>query len=327
MKKNYLFNFIYVLLSSIFLKIFNKSLKNTTNALVNLYSLDNGKSLAFFHTILKTKRLKNMNHNGTYYKNHKPLVLAEEIRDKGYAKLPQNLNTNQVNELVSLAKTLKCFNGKKFDLFDEKNITTTRYNFDSNDLINQSSVQKLVMDEYLIDVAREYFDSEPIFDLPVMWWSTPFGNGPSSDAAQLYHYDLERVKWLKIFFYLTDVNDNNGPHRYIEKSHKIDSKPIDLISRGYQRISDNEMKKYYDIDSFKVIKGIKGSAFAADTLFWHKGTELIKGNRLVLELNYASSLLGTNPSKLCVKTPTDSFKSFSKKYSFYTKNISFEQFY
>ena len=129
---------------------------------------------------------------------------------------------------------------------------------------------------------------------------------------------------MKIFFYLTDVNDFNGPHRYIEKSHKIDSKPIDLISRGYQRISDYEMKKYYNIDSFKVIKGIKGSAFAADTLCWHKGTELIKGNRLVLELNYASSLLGTNPRKLSVKTPTDSFKSFSKKYSFYTKNINFE---
>ena len=79
------------------------------------------------------------------------------------------------------------------------------------------------MDEYLIDVAREYFDSEPIFDIPVMWWSN-FGNVPSSEAAQLYHYDLERVKWLKIFFYLTDVNDYNGS-ACIYKNTYIKPKP------------------------------------------------------------------------------------------------------
>ena len=290
MKKNYFFNLIYVLFSIVNLKFFKKSLNNTSNALVNMYSKDNGKSLVFFHNILKTKRVKSRNIENTIYKNHDPLILAEEIRENGYAKLPQNLKTNHVNELVNLATTLKCFNGQKFDLFDENNIKTTRYNFISNDLINQSFIQQLVMDEYLIDVAREYFDSEPIFDIPVMWWSTPFGNVPSSEAAQLYHYDLERVKWLKIFFYLTDVNDYNGPHMYIQKSHIINSKPIELLSRGYQRISDDEIKNYYNKESIKVIKGLKGSAFAADTLCWHKGTKLIKGNRLVLELNYASSL-------------------------------------
>ena len=327
MKKNYIVNFIYVSLSCVYLKIFRKSLKNTNNALVNLYSIDNGKTLIFFHNTLKTKRLKKTKISNTIYENHKPLISAEELNEKGYAKLSQNLNTNHVNELVKLATTLKCFNGEKFVLFDEKSITNTRYNFDSNDLINQSSIQQLIMDEYLIDIAREYFDSEPIFDIPVMWWSTPFGNVPSSNAAQLYHYDLERVKWLKIFFYLTDVNDSNGPHQYIEKSHKVNSKPIELLSKGYKRISDDEIGNYYNIDSFKVIKGLKGSAFAADTLCWHKGTKLIKGNRLVLELNYASSLLGTNHEKLKVKTPTDSFKLFCKKNSFYTKNFKFEKLY
>ena len=326
MKKNYVLNLIYVLFSCVYLKIFKKSLKNTNNTLINLYSKDNGKTLIFFHNIMKTKKVKKTKISSLIYEKNKPLISNEELVEKGYAKLSQNLKANHVKELIKVAKTLKCYNGEKFVFFDEKNITSTRYNYDSNDLVNQSFIQKLIMDEYLIDIAREYFNSEPIFDMPAMWWSTPLGKGPSSQAAQLYHYDLDRVKWLKIFFYLTDVNDFNGPHQYIEKSHKINSKPLELLSKGYERISDDEIKNHYSIDSFKVIKGLMGSAFAADTLCWHKGAKLTEGNRLVLEMNYASSLLGTYSENLKVKNPTDSFKSFCKTNSTYTKNIKFEEF-
>ena len=177
------------------------------------------------------------------------------------------------------------------------------------------------MDEVIIDVARQYFQSEPIFDMPAMWWSTPFGNGPSSEAAQLYHFDLDRVKWLKIFIYLTDVDDYNGPHYYIEKTHKINSKPKELLSRGYVRIKDEEMKNYFNENDFKVIKGPKGSAFAADTLCWHKGKNLTKGCRLVLELNYTSSLFGINTTKLKVDKGSEKFIKFCIENPTYSKNI------
>ena len=315
--------YLYSLLSVFIFKITRKSLGRTNNALINLYSIDNGLSLNYFHNLLKSEKKKTTEISNTIYNKNKPLISALELNEKGYAKLSQNLKINHVEDLVKIAKILKCFNGEKFVFFDEKNITTTRYDFDSNDLVNQSFIQKLIMDEYLINIAREYFDSEPVFDLPAMWWSTPFGEGPSSNAAQLYHYDLDRVKWLKIFFYLTDVNDFNGPHQYIEKSHKINSKPLELLSRGYQRISDDEIKNYYKIDSFKVIKGKKGSAFAADTLCWHKGKQLTKGNRLVLELNYTSSLFGINLNKLKVSNSNQNFIDFCKTNTSYSKNISF----
>ena len=317
----YFFNYAYVLLSALFFKINRRSLKKTNNALINLYSKDNGVSLLFFHNIMKTKRVKKTKISSTIYENDKPLISAEELDEKGYAKFSQKLKANHVKELVKVAKTLKCYNGEKFVFFDEKKITNTRYNFDSNDLVNQSFIQKLIMDEYLIDIAREYFNSEPIFDMPAMWWSTPFGEGPSTEAAQLYHFDLDRVKWLKIFFYVTDVDDFNGPHHYIEKTHKINSKPIELLSRGYQRISDDEIKNYYSSDSFKIIKGKEGSAFAADTLCWHKGKDLTKGNRLVLELNYTSSLFVKKGSKLKVKKENKNFVNFCYENPTYSKNI------
>tara|TARA_B110000003_G_C16651578_1_gene534402 strand:+ start:1104 stop:2066 length:963 start_codon:yes stop_codon:yes gene_type:complete len=318
MKK--IINYIYITISLIIFKITNRSLNKTNVALISLYSIDNGYSLNLFHSLLKIKKKNTKKPTSLIYKKNQ-LVSNDELKENGYCKFSEILNSDNINELIKTAKKLKSFDGNSFVYFDEKKLNNTRYNFDKNELINQSSIQKLIMDEAIIDIARQYFESEPIFDMPAMWWSTPFGDGPSSEAAQLYHFDLDRVKWLKIFFYLTDVNDFNGPHFYIEKTHKINSKPKELLSRGYVRISDDEMKNYFDDNNFKVIKGSKGLAFAADTLCWHKGKNLTKGSRLVLELNYTSSLFGINTSKLKLNKENNSFTKFCSEHPIYSKNI------
>lgn len=323
MKK--LFNSLYVFASLILFKLTNKSLSKTNIALINLYSIDNGFSLNFFNNLIKFKKKQTTNPLYFIYENNKTLVSNQELKEKGYCKLSQNLNAEILNDLNGIARKLKSFDGNNFVFFDEKKISSTRYFFDKNELINQSSIQKFIMDESIIDIARQYFDSEPIFDFPAMWWSTPFGDEASSEAAQLYHYDLDRVKWLKIFFYLTDVDDYNGPHYYIQKTHKINSKPKELLSRGYVRISDNEIKNYFDEEDFKVIKGPKGLAFAADTLCYHKGKNLTRGCRLVLELNFTTSLFANNKlNGMILKKENNEFVSFCNDNPIYSKNIIIE---
>tara|TARA_B100001059_G_C17804807_1_gene568457 strand:- start:362 stop:1177 length:816 start_codon:yes stop_codon:yes gene_type:complete len=246
------------------------------------------------------------------------------LEKNGYQILNQSIENKKVTELNKLANKLECFDGYSKKRFDNKNLTSVRYNFDKNDLINDKTVQRLVADEFFISIARRYFDSEPIFDLPAMWWSTAYKKQASSEAAQLYHYDCNgRVKWLKIFIYLTDVDENNGPHYYIQKTHKIGSKPKEILSRGYVRVSDNEMKNIYPEKDFKIVTGKKGTTFVGDTLCWHKGKNLIKGKRLVLELNYTSSLYGLNEGKLTVKKFDKRFKEFCLKNKIYSKNILF----
>ena len=35
-----------------------------------------------------------------------------------------------------------------------------------------------------------------------------------------YHYDIDGFKFVKIFFYLTEVNENDGPHVFIKNTGK-----------------------------------------------------------------------------------------------------------
>ena len=41
------------------------------------------------------------------------------------------------------------------------------------------------------------------------------------ENAQYFHWDNDFRKFLKLYIYLTDVNDLSGPHVYVEGTHKI----------------------------------------------------------------------------------------------------------
>lgn len=77
----------------------------------------------------------------------------------------------------------------------------------------------MITDMNFFAIAQEYLACKPIHDLVLMWWSAPHSNKASSEAAQLYHFDMDHLKFLKFFIYLTDVDEHNGPHCYVRKSH------------------------------------------------------------------------------------------------------------
>ena len=79
-----------------------------------------------------------------------------------------------------------------------------------------------------------------------MWWSTARGKKPTiksettNKSAHFFHFDLDRPKWLKLFIYLSDVGNLNGPHIYIKNSG--DKSFIEYLDR---RITDEEANIKY----------------------------------------------------------------------------------
>jgi hypothetical protein len=248
------------------------------------------------------------------------------LKNDGYVifdnKLSSDICTRIYNAALEFPAAVKGYEEKI--RYDPSNPVSEIYRIRSADMMNNPDIQALIADPTLINIARNYFGCEPIFDFPAMWWSTAFSKKASEDGAQLYHFDMDRIKWLKIFFYINDVTEENGPHRYIRGSHLPGTKPLDLLARGYVRIPDEELQKYYLSDDFKVVYGQAGSMFAGDTIAWHKGTPLKSGHRLVLELEYTTSLFGLNQPKLQVSNSSAAFKDFCKKNPVYSANISFE---
>jgi hypothetical protein len=137
-----------------------------------------------------------------------------------------------------------------------------------------------------------------------MWWSFPFSGKATSQAAQMFHFDMDRFKFIKFFFYLTDVTPETGPHCYIEKSHQRIPAPV----RKDKRLSDDELSQYYSKYQFKEFCGKKGTILAVDTRGLHKGKPLTEDKRLLFQIQFSNSLFGASFDKHKINTNDKSLK-------------------
>lgn len=145
-------------------------------------------------------------------------------------------------------------------------------------------------DPLLLTIVHQYMGVPPIFDTPVIFLnSTAQVNEKGlSDTAQLYHHDLHRLQFVKLFMYLTDVDAESGPHAMIQGTHR--SRPDVMWADG--RRTDDEVKKAGILDKEARITGKAGTLFLVDTSALHKGVHPTEKARLLAQVQYSNSLFG-----------------------------------
>jgi ectoine hydroxylase-related dioxygenase (phytanoyl-CoA dioxygenase family) len=158
-------------------------------------------------------------------------------------------------------------------------------------LIDDPLIQRLMADRSIIAVAQNYLQSRPIMDIVALWWNVASAQ-PDKVAAQYWHFDMDRIKWLKFFVYLTDVGPDNGPHSFVEGSHCTGGITPSLLEKGYARLTDEEVSRQYPVDKVVEFTAPRGTIIAEDTRGLHKGKHVLKGDRLMFQLQFSNSLFG-----------------------------------
>ncbi len=167
-----------------------------------------------------------------------------------------------------------------------------RYDFHADDVVNLPDVQALLSDGFLLRVAQRYLGATPLADVTSMWWHTNFQSEPDAEAAQFYHFDLDRPKWMKIFCYLTDVGPDNGPHCFVRGSHRNSGIPWNLRAKGYARLGDDDVENTFGKDRIEMFTASRGTILLEDSRGLHKGLHVRSGDRLMLQLQFSDSLFG-----------------------------------
>jgi hypothetical protein len=156
-----------------------------------------------------------------------------------------------------------------------------------SEALRAPSARRLLHERRLAQIAGSYLGHDPTIMSIALWRSFAW---PSADnlSAQQFHYDFDRPAFIKMFVYLTDVDDTNGPHTYVPGSHR--EKPRELLHGG--RLTDDEVARHYPRDQWEVITGLKGTVFFADTQGFHKGGLVQSGSRAMFQINVASDRFG-----------------------------------
>jgi hypothetical protein len=253
----------------------------------------------------------------------KTAAIISEIRKNGFYIFDRKADQNICDELIDFATKTPAFPIPNKNMgsvpYDRTKLVAPRYQFNEQEMFALPAVQNLVTDPSILTVAGIYLESQPINDSVTMWWSTDFSKQASSEAAQLYHFDMDRIRFIKFFIYLTDVSPINGPHCYVRNSHR--EKPEALLAD--RRFSDEEITKAYPKEDQVEINGPKGTIIAVDTSGFHKGKPIEKGERLLFQIEYTNSLFGQkyNEIKLNDKASLQ-FKEAIKKHRYTFHRIS-----
>jgi hypothetical protein len=199
--------------------------------------------------------------------------------------------------------------------FDQLGAKAAKLQFAHTQLVELPEVQDLIADPALLSMFQGYLGRLPVFDSVGMWWSIASDAPPSAEVAQMFHYDLDRTRWLKLFVYLTDVGPETGPHVFTAGSHRAGGPGAELLRRGYVRISDEDVERTYGRESVLELCGPPGSILLVDTIGMHKGKMPRRGNRLVLELQFSSSLFGaTYPAFAPLRQSTTALQQSFARY-------------
>jgi Phytanoyl-CoA dioxygenase (PhyH) len=224
------------------------------------------------------------------------------LQRDGFVVLGELLSAEECDELTAFALATPGslipapVSGPALAQFDPNAPMAVKCDIPEGRLSQHPIVQRLLADTSLRELARRYLRCEPVNDLLAMWWSAPAPGQASSEAAQLYHFDMDRPQFLKVFFYLTDVTVDTGPHCYIRASHR--DRPAALWRDG--RHDDHAILTQHGSARAVEICGARGTGLAVDTSGFHKGKPLKTGHRLILQLEYTCALFGQSYQNLRV---------------------------
>ena len=168
----------------------------------------------------------------------------------------------------------------------------------ANPHLDCEAINRIAYDPKIVDVARNHLGTEPILYRTHLYWTSPGWKGDkdrsSVSSEPDFHYDVGDFRSLAVFIYLTDVDEESGPHVVIEGTHNRKT-PSQILSRY---LSGKKAQEKFG-DRIKVVTGPKGTMFFEEPTCWHKHSSGSK-SRLMLAISY---LLQRRP--LCPTEPKE----------------------
>lgn len=295
----FFFDFVFLLYELLFFKVRKKNSSRSYDSMLRLFYLTGGVSNDIINYFVCKKSILHSENNGILSKYDELSIKSfqTKLKREGFIILENILSQQDINDLIYdfqnkygfyLSDQKDNFSKQKLNLDNPKGVT---FHYSPQDIIDNENCHKILFDTSLINFSQDYLKCCPVIDNVSAWWSFP-KDIADKNAAQWWHYDLDRPKWLKFFFFLTDCTFETGAHCFVKGSHKNNGIKWSLRNKGYSRLSDEEIEKSYSKEDIITVEAKKGSLLIEDTRGLHKGRQLIKNNRFLIQLQFSSSTFG-----------------------------------
>jgi len=234
--------------------------------------------------------------------NEKFNDIYDQLNQKGHTNLlnmEDGLSDILLDQIISSEENLYQEKSKKEKLFKynesienylnrlkEKNLKILKFSTNSRAC---PSLKKIFNDKFINELVYQYLNTKKIYTRNESFIT--FENDDDAYDAlrktnQQFHIDMMSKKWLKLFIHLNDINEENGAHCFVKKSH-ITKKRSKFNLLHY--FPDKEIMKYYNESEIFRVNGKKNTCFLEDTYGLHKAGYVKKGIRIILAVTFSAS--------------------------------------
>lgn len=233
---------------------------------------------------------------------------TKELINDGITFLPNLLDAGQLDEILSYALKAKCHdrtrpeNGEFY--IDEPHQSCHTAVYSDQVTLNCPHVLDTVNHPFVLQTVSDFLGCKPTLSNISMWWSLPGHAKP--ELAEYFHRDVDDWLFVKLFIYITDVDENAGPHVFVRGTHR--SSKLTRIAR----YSDQQIEKEFGVKNVLQLTAKSGTTFLENTYGIHKGQLPRTNRRLLLQAQYSLdpiSILNYHP-QIINDSPSDSLDQY-----------------
>lgn len=220
---------------------------------------------------------------------------ADALSRDGFAFLPGLVSREQVDDVLAYCTDLPAHDPYRpqlgtFRAPDEVPPVTHVSHYANDAILNAPHLLSIANDPRVLDVVEAFLGAKPTIGALRLWWSTPTASG-EPEHAENFHRDIDDLRFIKLFVYLTDVDDESGPHIYARGSHR------ENVLTTVGRFTDEQVAEAVGSDKIMRLKGPAGTAFVESTYGLHRGLPPISKPRLVFQPLYTLRPVIFGPSR------------------------------
>lgn len=216
--------------------------------------------------------------------------LSETLKEDGLVVLENFASKTQVEDMRSYLDTKLCSDPQrpelgKFSSPDFAPKASFHGHYAPEDAVGIPHLWELANDPKILSVIEDRFGAKPIISALMVWWKFPgFDPEANSDLRSFakpeeFHRDVDDWAEIKLFIYLTDVDEGAGPHGFIKSSHK-------WLLPPRSRVSDLNNSDFPMKDNLVKLTGKAGMAWLGNSYVLHRGMITTTKPRLMVSVIY-----------------------------------------
>jgi hypothetical protein len=211
-------------------------------------------------------------------------VTSDRLEADGYAPLPDLISKEQIADIRAYLETKLTHDPYKPELGKFKSPDNAPSgvhvaHFDQADVVNAPHFLSIANNPVVLSSVSRALGAKPTISCMVGWWSIAHGEG--AQHAELFHRDVDDLRFIKLFIYLSDVDEESGPHVFVQGTHKINK------LTAIRRLSNDEVANEFGAENILRFTGPAGTAFLENTYGIHRGVPPSKRPRLVFQVLYS----------------------------------------